>query len=103
MKIFDKSLCGQRRIPGKSGEIPENPGQYGLCRQEPGACQTSKNRQPIAGGGITMHYTIFELDQYRNHVMSWFRRIFCRLHLQHCHRCRERLTSLRLDVSRRVN
>lgn len=44
-----------------------------------------------------MHYTIFELDQYRNHVMSWFRRIFCQLHLQHCHCCRERLTRLRLD------
>lgn len=44
-----------------------------------------------------MHYAIWELDQYRNHVMPWFRRIFCRLHLLHCHRCRERLTRLGQD------
>lgn len=44
-----------------------------------------------------MHYTIYELDQYRNHAMTWVRRLFCRFHLLHCHRCRERLTRLRQD------
>lgn len=44
-----------------------------------------------------MHYTIYELDQYRNYAMTWVRRFFCRFHLLHCHRCRERLTRLRQD------
>ncbi len=44
-----------------------------------------------------MQYTMYELDQYRNRAMSWLRRIFCRVHLLHCHRCRERLTRLRQD------
>ncbi|MBS1369934.1 MAG: hypothetical protein HPZ91_08290 [Lentisphaeria bacterium] len=44
-----------------------------------------------------MHYAMYELDQYRNQATPWLRRIFCRLHLLHCHRCRERLTRLGQD------
>ena len=44
-----------------------------------------------------MHYTKYELDQYRNRTMGPFRRLFCRIHLLRCHRCRERLTHLKLD------
>lgn len=44
-----------------------------------------------------MHYTIYELDQYRNRAMNWLRRLDCWIHLRHCHRCRERLTQLGQD------
>ncbi len=45
-----------------------------------------------------MHYTMYELDQYRSsRAMSWFRRLCCRFHLRHCRRCRERLIRLSMD------
>lgn len=44
-----------------------------------------------------MHYTLCQLDQFRNRAMPWFQRLFCRLHLRRCHRCRERLTRLTED------
>ncbi len=44
-----------------------------------------------------MHYARYELDQYRCHKMFWVRRIFCRLHLRHCRRCRKRLARLAMD------
>ena len=44
-----------------------------------------------------MHFAMYELDQYRSHVMPWFLRICCWFHLRHCRRCRKRLSRLAQD------
>lgn len=44
-----------------------------------------------------MHYAAYQLDRYRTRSMPWFRRIFCRLHLLRCRRCRRRLARLVQD------
>lgn len=44
-----------------------------------------------------MHYTLCELDHYRNRTMFRLRRFLCRLHLLRCSRCRVRLAQLAKD------